>query len=176
MNAALFLGSDRVVRLMDRDPSGRTPPRWSTAAHRHVEDGVLANLDHLSQRSEVPVDPAVVELTLAVPDRLGEDQAEAVLVLVGPGGAVRASSVNLEMTRYTEQGTQVFRHQAIALADGDTAELQFGTWTNTNEGIPLVTTHNGQQSTRTLANQGTGKQRGTRPLRSSGPTRRQWRS
>jgi hypothetical protein len=48
---------------------------------------------------------------------------------------------------------QVFSHHAILLAGGDTAELQFGNWTNTSQGIPIVTTHNGQQSTQTLTNQ-----------------------
>jgi hypothetical protein len=71
-------------------------------------------------------------------------------------GSAPASSVNLKMTRYTQQGTQTFSHTAISLGGGDTAELQFGNWTNSNEGIPLVTTHNGQQSTRPLTNQGTG--------------------
>jgi hypothetical protein len=82
--------------------------------------------------------------------------AEGGSLTINNVGSAPASSVDLQMTRYSEQGTQVFRHQAIALAAGDTAELQFGAWTNTNRGIPLVTTRNGQQSTQTLANQGTG--------------------
>jgi hypothetical protein len=71
-------------------------------------------------------------------------------------GSALTSSVNLAMTRSTELGPQVFRHQAIGLAAGDTAELQFGNWTDTNAAIPLVTTHNGQRSTQALANQSTG--------------------
>jgi hypothetical protein len=51
---------------------------------------------------------------------------------------------------------RTFNHDRISLAGGDTAELQFDNWTNTNEGIPLITTHNGQRSTQTLTNQGTG--------------------
>jgi hypothetical protein len=39
---------------------------------------------------------------------------------------------------------------ASPLTGGDTAELQFGNWTNPNEGIPLVITHNGQPSTQAL--------------------------
>ena len=58
------------------------------------------------------------------------------------------------MTRETEQGVQVFNHAAIPLAGGDQAQLQFGNWTSTSQTIPLVTTHNGQQSTQALANQG----------------------
>ncbi len=53
---------------------------------------------------------------------------------------------------------QVFSHNAIPLAGGDIAQFQFGNWTNTNQGIPLVTTHNGQSTTQTLANQGTEQQ------------------
>ena len=60
---------------------------------------------------------------------------------------------DLQMTRSTEQGVQHFSHDAIPLAGGDTADLQFGNWTNPSQGIPLVTTHNGQQTTQTLTNQ-----------------------
>jgi hypothetical protein len=68
-------------------------------------------------------------------------------------GSAGASNVNLKMTRFTEQGVQDFSHNNIPLAGGDTAELQFGSWTNPSQGIPLVTTHNGQQSTEILTNQ-----------------------
>jgi hypothetical protein len=68
-------------------------------------------------------------------------------------GSTGASSVDLQMTRLTEQGVQVFSHNAIPLSGGDSAELQYGNWTSTSQGIPLVTTHNGQQSTQTLTNQ-----------------------
>ena len=66
-------------------------------------------------------------------------------------GSAGTSTVSLKMTRDTEAGTQVFRHDAISLVGGDTAALQFGNWTNPSQGIPLVTTHNGQQSTQTLS-------------------------
>ena len=68
-------------------------------------------------------------------------------------GSTGLSSVNLQMTRSTPQGEQQFVHDAIPLAGGDTAELQFGNWTNPGQGIPLVTSHNGQQSTQTLTDQ-----------------------
>ena len=61
--------------------------------------------------------------------------------------------MNLEMTRSSEQGVQVFNHDAIPLVGGDCAQLQFGHWTNTSQGIPLVITHDGQQSTQTLTDQ-----------------------
>jgi hypothetical protein len=70
-------------------------------------------------------------------------------------GSAPTSSVNLKMTRSSEQGVQVFNHNAIPLAGGDKDQLQFGNWTNTSQGMPLVITHNGQQSTQTLNNQGT---------------------
>jgi hypothetical protein len=74
-------------------------------------------------------------------------------LIISNVGSTGASSLNLQMTRSTEQGVQQFSHDAIPLAGGDTAELQFGNWTNPNQGIPLVTTHNGQQMTQTLTNQ-----------------------
>jgi hypothetical protein len=74
-------------------------------------------------------------------------------LIITNAGSTGASSVNLKMTRLTEQGVQVFSHNDIPLAGGDTAELQYGNWTSTSQGIPLVTTHNGQQTTQTLTNQ-----------------------
>ncbi len=68
-------------------------------------------------------------------------------------GAATTSNVNLKMTRSSPQGVQVFNHQAIPLAGGDRDQLLFGNWTNTNQGIPLVITHQGQQSTQTLPDQ-----------------------
>jgi hypothetical protein len=66
-----------------------------------------------------------------------------------------SSNVSFEMTRYTKQDTRVFRHNGIPLVGGDTAQLQFGNWTNTTQGIPLATTHKGQRSTQTLTDQTT---------------------
>jgi hypothetical protein len=74
-------------------------------------------------------------------------------LIVSNTGSTGASSVNLQMIRSTEQGVQQFNHGAIPLAGGDTADLQFGNWTNPSQGIPLVITHNGQQTTQTLTNQ-----------------------
>jgi hypothetical protein len=88
--AILFLGSDRVVRLIDRDPSGRTPTRWSTVVHRRLEDRVLASLSRLRRRDGVALDPLPVEDTLSGHPWLGDDQRRAVWVLAGEGPAVRA--------------------------------------------------------------------------------------
>jgi hypothetical protein len=74
-------------------------------------------------------------------------------LIVSNAGSSGASSVDLQMTRSTEQGVQNFSHDAIPLAGGDTADLQFGNWTSPNQGIPLVSTHNGQQTTQMLTNQ-----------------------
>ena len=79
--------------------------------------------------------------------------AEGGSLIINNAGSTGKSSVNVQMTRSTEQGVQVFSHNDIPLAGGDSAELLFGNWTNTSQGIPLVTTHNGQQSTQTLTNQ-----------------------
>ncbi len=68
-------------------------------------------------------------------------------------GAATTSRVKLEMTRSSEQGVQVFNHNAIPLVGGDMAQLQFGHWTNTSQGVPLVVTHDGQESTQTLTDQ-----------------------
>ena len=68
-------------------------------------------------------------------------------------GATATSSVNLKLTRSSEQGVQVFDHNAIPLVGGDSAQLQFGTWTNTSQGIPLVVTKAGVRSTQTLTDQ-----------------------
>ena len=68
-------------------------------------------------------------------------------------GAAATSSVTLKMTRSSPQGVQVFDHDAIPLAGGDMDQLQFGNWTNTSQGIPLIVTHDGQHSTQTLADQ-----------------------
>jgi hypothetical protein len=68
-------------------------------------------------------------------------------------GPAVSSSVNFKMTKETEQGVQVFHHSSIPLVGGDQAQFEFDNWTSTNQGIPLVTSHNGQQSTQTLANQ-----------------------
>ena len=88
--AHAFLHSGCVVRLIDRDPSGRTPPRWSTRVHREVEDRVLGHVSVLRHRRVAPVDRTALEQTLADYPQLGADQVEAVRVVAGPGGALRA--------------------------------------------------------------------------------------
>jgi conjugative relaxase-like TrwC/TraI family protein len=88
--AHLFLQSSPVVRLMDRDASGRTPPRWSTRAHRGAEDRVLDHVSALQHRLSVPIDGTTVYQTLADYPQLGVDQAGAVRTLAGPGAALRA--------------------------------------------------------------------------------------
>jgi hypothetical protein len=79
--------------------------------------------------------------------------AEGGSLIISNVGSTGASSVNLQMTRSTGQGVQVFSHDAIPLAGGDTADLEFGNWTSTSQGIPLITTHNRQQTTQILTNQ-----------------------
>lgn len=85
-----FLDSDRVVRLVNRDPSGRAPGQWSTIAHRHVEDRVLNHLAVLQARETVPLRGAAVADAIAAAARLGDDQAAAVRALWAAGPALRA--------------------------------------------------------------------------------------
>jgi hypothetical protein len=81
---ARFLKSDHVVRLVPvRSASGWEPARWSTAAHRALEDEALALLDGLQERPGAPI------LTMSSPAGLGVDQLEAVVVLCGAGGSLR---------------------------------------------------------------------------------------
>ena len=68
--ARTFLDSDSVIRLMDRDPSGRTPPRYSTVTHRQLEDRVLESLEELVGRAAVAVEPSAVQAALANHRRL----------------------------------------------------------------------------------------------------------
>jgi hypothetical protein len=79
-----FLASDLVVQLVNRDRSGRTEPKWSTVAHRAIEDRVLDNLTVMSQRAVAGLTVPNVDLA-----RLGPDQADAVRSLCGPGPALR---------------------------------------------------------------------------------------
>jgi conjugative relaxase-like TrwC/TraI family protein len=89
--AGRFLGSEHVVRLVPaRSASGWEPARWSTAAHRALEDETLTVLDGLQARPGSPVAADTIDITLAAAPELGADQGHAVEVLCGPGGAVRA--------------------------------------------------------------------------------------
>jgi hypothetical protein len=68
-------------------------------------------------------------------------------------GPAVTSGISLKLTRETEQGVQNFNHGGVPVVAGDVAQLQFGNWTSPQQGIPLVTTHNGQESTQTLTNE-----------------------
>ncbi len=89
--ATEFLASEHVVRLVPtRTTSGWDPARWSTTAHRALEDATLDLLDRLVARPGAPIDAATIVTALWSTDRLGADQRHAVSALCGPGGAVRA--------------------------------------------------------------------------------------
>jgi conjugative relaxase-like TrwC/TraI family protein len=82
---ARFLESEHVVRLMPaRSASGWEPARWSTAAHRALEDEVLALLDSVQGRPGAPIPTATISAA-----GLGADQQQAVDVLCGAGASVR---------------------------------------------------------------------------------------
>jgi hypothetical protein len=85
-----FLHTDRVVRLVNPDPSGRAPGQWSTVEHRRLEDRVLDHLEVLQQRPTPAIDPSAMEAALTDADRLGADQADAVEQLCAAGPALRA--------------------------------------------------------------------------------------
>jgi hypothetical protein len=86
-----FLASGLAVRLTPVAEGGRRrPPEWSTAAHRALEDQVVALLDELAASPATPVSHKAVASALAADFRLGDDQVEAVRLLVGEGGALRS--------------------------------------------------------------------------------------
>ncbi len=86
-----FLASELAVRLTpDAEAGRRRPAEWSTAAHRALEDRTVALVEAFAGRPGPAVDPAAVDATLADAGGLGDDQAEAVRVLTGAGGSVRA--------------------------------------------------------------------------------------
>ena len=89
--AAGFLSSGQVVRLTPSAEEGRRrPAEWSTAAHRAMEDRVLALMDVLVARDGPATSEAAVESALSAEPGLGEDQVAAVRTLTGEGGALRA--------------------------------------------------------------------------------------
>jgi Collagen triple helix repeat (20 copies) len=100
------------------------------------------NLDGLSAQAGHPI-------TVNLP-------AEGSHLSMENSSSAPVSAVNLQMTKYTAEGTQVFRHNGVALAGGNTASVEFGAWNGNNQGISLVTTHHGHQTTVDLANQATG--------------------
>ena len=85
--AARFLASDLVVRLTPSGEGGRRrAAKWSTAAHRGLEDEVVGLIDCLAALPAVPVAGELVESALAADGRLGDDQVDAVRALTGGGG------------------------------------------------------------------------------------------
>jgi conjugative relaxase-like TrwC/TraI family protein len=86
-----FLASEHVVRLVpEASATRRRPLEWSTVAHRALEDHVLDRLAHLVATPAPGLGAEVVEAALGAEDHLGDDQAEAVRALCGPGPALRA--------------------------------------------------------------------------------------
>jgi hypothetical protein len=85
-----FLDSDLVVRLINRDRSGRAPGQWSTVAHRRLEDRLLADLEGLVRRASDGLRPAAVDAALAAAVSLGGDQEAAVRLLCRSGPVLRA--------------------------------------------------------------------------------------
>ncbi len=137
---ATFLASEHVVRLsVDPVDAVRTPPTWTTAAHLALEERVLDRLEQLINRPVAGLDPVVVERAARAEGRLGVDQAAAVRVLCGPGGAVRSliapagfgktSSVHAAAVAASRSGLPVV---GVAATNRAVAELR-------DVGIPAVT-------------------------------------
>jgi conjugative relaxase-like TrwC/TraI family protein len=88
---ARFLDSAHVVRLVPaHSASGWEPARWSTAAHRALEDQTLELLDRLAHRRGGAIAADAMSAVLGEAGGLGADQRHAMAVLCGPGGSVRA--------------------------------------------------------------------------------------
>jgi hypothetical protein len=112
--AERFLASELVVRLTPAAETGRRrPPEWSTAAHRALEDRVVALIDGLADRPVTGVNEEPVRSALAAETRLGQDQVQAVRVLTGVGGSLR---VVLAPAGY---GKTAMAHAAAAAAGAD---------------------------------------------------------
>ena len=86
--AEAFIDSEHTVPLADR--TGRTSPQYSTVDHLLLEERVLDLLGDLSATPVAAVPPQLIEgaITAEAPG-LGNDQANAVQALCGPGPALR---------------------------------------------------------------------------------------
>jgi hypothetical protein len=64
------------------------------------------------------------------------------------------TTYDLAVDRFADGAEPIsFKHDGVALADGDTGTLQFGGWTSKAQSIPFTTTHNGTDSSQDLTNQ-----------------------
>jgi hypothetical protein len=85
-----FLESSLVVRLTPKATSRWEPARWSTVAHRRLEDDARRLLDRLAARPGASIAATTIAARLRAAGFLGADQCQAVSTLCGPGGSVRA--------------------------------------------------------------------------------------
>ena len=84
-------------------------------------------------------------VTLGLPEEGGNFNLDA-------AGTQGTSTLDLTMLREDDKGSTTFGHKGIALNGGDTAQLQFGSWSNGSP-MPFVTTHDGQATTEQLTDQ-----------------------
>ena len=75
---------------------------------------------------------------------------EAGTLSIDTGDSTGTATLDLAMTREDETGVLNFKNHGIALASGDTASLQFGSWSADGDPIPLVLNHGGTQTTEML--------------------------
>ena len=100
--ARQFLDSDLVVRLTPKATAGWEPARWSTVAHRALEDDTLRLLDELAGRPGTPIAEATVAERLRAVGFLGADQCLAVSTSVRAGriGPCRARPRRVRQDRH----------------------------------------------------------------------------
>jgi hypothetical protein len=137
----------------------------------HETDTLVVEPDatQLTYHASGPQTPAI---TVGISDRSADYSFEVAGIAEQPGNTIRlglpidgatltmdtghssrTSTVSLKMTRFTEDGTNVFEHRRITIAGGDQAELRFGGWSAAGQTMPLVVFHGGRQSTQTLTDQ-----------------------
>jgi hypothetical protein len=68
--------------------------------------------------------------------------------------ATAGGTYGIAMGRFDTTSEQVFGHDSIALAPGDTATLVFGDWKKDGDAMPLVVNHNGTEDTTQLTDDG----------------------
>jgi hypothetical protein len=136
---------------------------------RLVAGPFATRLSYSASRPEAPtIDLAVSDNRADYDFQVGGvgDQAGSTINLALPlddsgltmanDGSSRTSAVSITMTRYTDQGTQMFSDTGIALAANDSDRLEFGNWTGGRADIPFVSNHQGQTSTTLLTDQAPG--------------------
>ena len=75
---------------------------------------------------------------------------EAGTLSIDTGSSSGTATLNLTMTREDDKGLLNFKHDGVTLAAGDSASLQFGSWSADGDPIPLVLNQGGTQTNQML--------------------------